>query len=132
MTLPCLTPGPAIDLAQLRGKPVLINLWASWCGPCRDEMPILQAAYEKFGDQVQFVGVDTKDSAEAAAGFLVSVGVTYPQLADVDAGLLASLRIPGIPVTVILDSDGAVVEQRIGVFEADSLDSLLADLVAEG
>ena len=60
--LPCLTPGPAADLAKLRGRPVLVNMWASWCGPCRDEMPILTAAHERLGDQVQFLGVNTADA----------------------------------------------------------------------
>lgn len=132
VTLPCLTPGPPVDLARLRGRPVVVNLWASWCGPCRAEMPILQAAYEKFGEQVQFVGVDTRDSAEPAAELLRSVGVTYPQLADIDAGLLTSLRIPGLPVTVIVSSEGAVVEKHVGAFDGDDLDNLLADLVSDG
>ncbi len=132
LTLPCLTQGPLVDLARLRGRPVVVNLWASWCGPCRAEMPILQAAYTKFGEQVQFVGVDTKDNAEPAADLLRSVGVTYPQLADVDAGLLASLRIPGLPVTVIVSPDGAIVEKHIGAFDGEDLDKVLTELVSAG
>ena len=127
--LPCLQPGSAVDLSQMRGKVVVVNLWATWCGPCREEMPILQAASEQFRDRVQFVGVVTKDSASSAAGFLPAVGTTYPQLLDVDAELLNSLRIPGLPVTVILDPAGTIVKKQIGAFEADDLDSLLADLV---
>ena len=113
----------------MRGKVVVVNLWATWCGPCREEMPILQAASEQFRDRVQFVGVVTKDSASSAAGFLPAVGTTYPQLLDVEAELLNSLRIPGLPVTVILDPAGTIVKKQIGAFEADDLDSLLADLV---
>lgn len=123
--LPCLTQGPSVDLSLVRGKPVLVNLWASWCGPCRKEMPILQAAYTRFGQRVQFVGVDTSDGADAAAGFLTKVGVTYPQLADSDAALLKHLRIPGLPVTVIIGTDGSVVERHIGAFETRDLTDLL-------
>jgi len=131
LSLACLQPGPAVDLSQMRGKFVVINLWATWCGPCREEMPILQEASERFGDDVQFVGVLTKDSVSSAAGYLPTVGTTYPQVIDPDADLLKSLRVPGLPVSVILDPTGAKVEQKIGAFETADLDALLTDLVAE-
>ena len=131
-SLACLQPGPAVDLSQLRGKIVVVNLWATWCGPCREEMPILQAASEKFGDDVQFVGVLTKDSVSSAAGYLPGVGTTYPQVLDPDADLLESLRVPGLPVSVMLDPTGAKVEQQIGAFEAGDLDELLTELIAAG
>ncbi|GAB3668680.1 hypothetical protein GCM10027596_39850 [Nocardioides korecus] len=114
-----------MDLSRLHGKPVLVNLWASWCGPCRKEMPILQAAHTRDGQRVQFIGVDTADGAEVAAAFLTKVGVTYPQLSDIDATLVKHLRIPGLPVTVVIGADGAVVERHIGAFAARDLDSLL-------
>lgn len=131
LSLPCLTRGPDIDLSRMRGKPALVNLWASWCGPCRKEMPILQAAYHRYGDQVQFVGLDTRDSADSAAKFLHEVGVTYPQLADSDAVALKGLRIPGLPVTVILRADGSLYKQHIGAFKGSELETLL-DKVAAG
>lgn len=123
--LPCLTRGPSVDLSLIRGKPILVNLWASWCGPCRKEMPILQTAYERFGQRVQFVGVDTSDSAEAAAAFLKNVGVSYPQLADSGAMLLEHLRIPGLPVTVLIGADGSVSARHVGGFQGKDLDVLL-------
>lgn len=129
LRLPCLTQGPAVDLSAVRGKLVLVNLWASWCGPCRKEMPVLQAAYERYGKQVQFVGVDTRDGPPSA-DFLRDVGVTYPQLADVDGDLLKQLRIPGLPVTLILGSDGAIVDKHIGALEGADLEDLLARTIA--
>ncbi len=93
-------------------------------------MPILQAAHERFGDRVQFVGVDTRDGAPPAAEFLQAVGVTYPQLADPDAQLLKQLRIPGLPVTLMLASDGRVLDRHIGAFEGESLSNLLEQFSA--
>lgn len=127
--LPCLTPGPAVDLAQLRGRPVLVNMWASWCGPCRDEMPILTAAHHRFGDRVQFLGVNTADAPPAAADFLEEFHVQYPQLADPSSALLDQLRIPGLPVTLILGSDGTLLGKRVGPFEGAELEELLSGIV---
>lgn len=126
LRLPCLTPGPDIDLSALRGRPVLVNLWATWCDPCREEMPLLQANYERYRTQVQFLGVDTQDATEPAAEFLADVGVTYPQVVDLDGDLLNHLRIPGLPVTVVLDADGRIAGKHIGELDQASLDDLLA------
>lgn len=126
LRLPCLTPGPAIDVSALGGRPVLVNLWATWCGPCREEMPLLAATAERYASKVQFLGVNTQDSTDAAAAFLPEVGVTYPQVVDVDGDLLGHLRIPGLPVTVVLDAQGRVVGKHIGQLQPDSLEDLLA------
>ncbi len=128
LSLPCLISGPSITLSELRDRPVVINLWATWCGPCREEMPILQDAFEQYGGKVSFVGVDTRDDPRAAAALLTEVGVTYPQLVDVDGQLLAHLRVPGLPVTVVLDDDGTVVDRQVGPVTPDRL----ADMVKVG
>lgn len=128
LRLECLTPGPEVDLAALRGRPVLVNLWASWCGPCRKEMPLLQENSKRRADTVQFLGVDTKDGTAQAAAFLTKAGVTYPNVVDPDGDLLAHLRVPGLPVTVLLDADGRVVGKHIGQLKQSSLDDLLARL----
>lgn len=115
--LACLFPGPAFDVSSLGGKPTVINLWASWCGPCREEMPILQAVAESSDGDASFVGVVTRDDAASAASFLDAVGVTYPQLNDPEGGLLGELRSPGLPVTVVLRPDGSLLTTHIGPFE---------------
>lgn len=130
LRLPCLTPGPDIDLAQLRGRPVLVNIWASWCGPCRKETPLLTAAHREFGDQIQFVGLNAADAPSAATDFLEEYDVRYPQLADSNNVLLDRLRIPGLPVTLILDADGSILEKHIGAYEGPELEQRLADLAA--
>ncbi len=127
LRLPCLTPGPDIDLSALCGRPVLVNLWATWCAPCREEMPLLQATSERH-QQVQFLGVNTQDTPEAAAGFLAKTGVTYPQVLDPDGQLLDFLRVPGLPVTVVLDADGRITGRHIGQLHPESIENLLTTL----
>lgn len=129
LVLPCLTPGPAIDLSTLGGRPVLVNLWASWCGPCREEMPVLQATHEQYGEQVQFLGVNTEDRPEAAAALLDDLGITYPHVADVEGEFLTDLAVPGIPVTVLLDADGLVAQTHVGQLDAASIADFLAGVL---
>lgn len=130
-SLPCLVRGPSVDLARLGGKPVLINLWATWCGPCREEMPILQAAHVEHREEIAFLGVDTKDSPQRAAAFLEEVGATYPQVVDLYGRLLVEhLRVPGLPVTVVLDSEGQVIKKHVGAFTEESLESLIREVTA--
>jgi thiol-disulfide isomerase/thioredoxin len=124
--LPCLTSGPTITMSDLGGSPVLLNLWASWCGPCREEMPLLQAAHESYGERVAFLGVNTEDSTDAAASLLGDLGITYPQVVDVDGDLLAHLGPPGLPVTVVLDRDGRVAGTHIGQLDSQGIEALLA------
>ncbi|GAA3713958.1 hypothetical protein GCM10022204_36310 [Microlunatus aurantiacus] len=125
LSLPCLTAGPPVDLARLSGRPTVVNLWATWCTPCREEMPALQAAHVRYSD-VQFLGVNTKDRADWAQEFLPLVNVRYPQVVDADGRLLATLRSPGLPVTVVLDRDGRVAGRQIGKVSAARLDQLIA------
>ena len=125
LTLPCLSEPGRVDVASLGGRPTLVNLWATWCGPCREEMPVLQEAYEKSAGDVQFVGVDSKDDPEAAAEFLGEVKATYPQLVDTDGALLAHTRVPGLPVTLLIDEHGKEIARHIGPLNAQDLADLL-------
>ena len=129
LKLPCLTPGPAITLSALGGGPILINLWASWCGPCRHEAPVLQSAYEQYGQSVQFLGVDTKDATSAGAAFLSDFGVTYPQVVDYGGELLTNLGVPGLPVTVLLDRDGKIIGKHVGGLDEESMEALLSSVL---
>jgi cytochrome c biogenesis protein CcmG/thiol:disulfide interchange protein DsbE len=125
INLPCLIEGPAINPARLSRRPMVVNLWATWCQPCREEMPMLQAAQKRYGARVQFVGVNTKDQPDWAAEFLQEVNVTYPQVVDFDGELLASVRSPGLPVTLVLDGQGEIAGRKIGRISEE----LLTDLV---
>jgi cytochrome c biogenesis protein CcmG/thiol:disulfide interchange protein DsbE len=115
LTLECLGGGPAVRLAALRG-PLVLNIWASWCGPCADEVPHLLAARAALGSTVRFLGIDFTDKVEAAQEWLRFQGVTYPSLADPKGRVRAALRVPGPPVTLFVRSDGTVAETHYGAF----------------
>jgi thiol-disulfide isomerase/thioredoxin len=113
--------GGTLDLASLRGKIVLINVWGSWCAPCRKEAPYLQAAWDqtRTAGDVQFVGLNTRDDAAGAAeAFERRFGITYPSLRDNDGSLQLVFRstLPpqAIPSTIVLDRLGRVAARIIG------------------
>jgi len=111
VTLPCFGGGPDVDLATLRG-PLVVNLFASWCAPCRKEMPVLQQFYEKYGDRVGVIGVDYTDSqTEPAMELVQRSGVTYPLLADPQSRLQGAAPFPnrmGVPLFAFVAADGTV------------------------
>ena len=132
LTLPCLGPGPDVALDRLTGRPTLVNLWATWCGPCREEMPLLQDAHARHGEQVRLLGVDVQDDPEAARWFLDELGVDYPHAVDADGELLRQLGIRGLPVTIALDADGRVVDRAVGQLTAEELQRLIDGLLRSG
>ncbi|QIX28249.1 TlpA family protein disulfide reductase [Nocardioides sp. JQ2195] len=115
VTLPCLGGGKDVDVAGLRG-PMVVNLWAVWCGPCRRELPIYQQFHEKHGDRVPVLGIDFQDTQPGAALDLIrETGVSYPQLADPQTDLSLKDPLPniaGLPYVILIDEDGVVRDQR--------------------
>lgn len=96
-------------LSKLRGMPVVINVWASWCGPCRHEFPFFQAQAAERGAEVAFVGVDTQDSNDAALTFLDELPLPYPSYSDPDSEIARELDVgPGLPNTIFIDREGKV------------------------
>lgn len=130
LTLSCLGPGPAVSLDQLTGRPTLVNLWATWCLPCREEMPLLQDAFIEHGQQVRFLGVDTQDSPEAAASFVADFQIGYPHALDPDGELLQQLGVRGLPVTLAIDGDGRIVDRVVGQLDAQELQHLMETLTS--
>ena len=125
VTLPCLGGGPAVALSALRG-PLVVNVWASWCGPCREEMPVLQEFHATHGNEVPVLGVDFQDpNTGLAIEQLAERGVTYPSVADTEAVLKAEpLRATALPLTALVDEDGVVV--RVLPMELESVGELEA------
>jgi thiol-disulfide isomerase/thioredoxin len=121
LTLPCLGGGHDVDLSSLRG-PMVVNVWASWCGPCRQEMPILQDFHETYGDRVRVLGIDYQDvQTDAALDLVRQTGATYPLLADPQSDLSGAAPFPalrGLPFLALVDADGRVAHQEFTVVES--------------
>jgi thiol-disulfide isomerase/thioredoxin len=115
LTLACLGDGPGVRLAALRG-PLVLNVWASWCGPCATEMPHLLAARTALGSKVRFLGIDLSDEADSAREWLRFQGVPYPSLVDPKGRVRSALRVAGPPVTLLVRSDGTVADTHYGAF----------------
>lgn len=105
---------PKATLASLRGKPALVNFWASWCHPCRDEAPELERFSRSLHGAANLVGVDYTDEPGAARDFIHRYGWTFPVLADPDGIYGARYKFSGLPTTFVLDSRGRIVETLRG------------------
>ncbi len=117
-------------LSELRGKPLIINVWASWCGPCRAEMGSLERLSRRFGGkQFNIIGVSTDDHVSAAAAFLQQSKVTFDNYHDRDLLLEAMLGANTIPLTVLVDAQGRVVRKVRGAKEWDGAEAL--DLIGK-
>ncbi len=129
---------PEMDVAgfdelrgQVRGTPLVVNLWASWCGPCQAEGPDLSAAAERYGDRVQFLGVDVQDNrVDAVSKFIHRFGLSYPSVFDVPGAIMSDLGIVGPPATFFYRADGTLLRSIPGQITADDLDRGIRDLLA--
>jgi thiol-disulfide isomerase/thioredoxin len=108
-------------IAELRGYPVVVNVWASWCGPCREEFPVLQDLSARYGKRVAFVGIDKEDAEDAAATFLREEPVPYPSYSDPDGDIADSIGASrGVPDTAFYDSSGELVYLKQGPYAEHS------------
>ena len=125
---------PNIKLSDFKGKPVLVNFWATWCTPCVQEMPMLEDAYRRSGSgaKVAFLGVDRQDFRPDAQSFGRRTGVTYPSAYDRDGVLDGAYRLRGMPTSVFIDKDGRIVRQVTGPLTKAQLDEQLKQLTEPG
>jgi cytochrome c biogenesis protein CcmG, thiol:disulfide interchange protein DsbE len=115
------------------GYPVVANVWASWCGPCRFEFPLFQEASAKWGKKVAFIGVDAEDSEEEAAKWLKAHPVPYPSYFETGYDYPASLKLDGRPDTVFYNAKGEVVEKHIGQYaNAEALEEDIKKYALQG
>jgi thiol-disulfide isomerase/thioredoxin len=115
--------GGNFDLAQLRGQWLILNFWATWCVPCRQEMPELQALYEDTG--IMVVGVNLAEGADTVAAWLSDYQISYPIVLDPAAEIFDLYRIMGQPTTFVINPDGLIVEMILGATNAESLREII-------
>jgi len=118
-----------VELASLRGKPVVVNFWASWCAPCRKELPYFEAAHQRLGDRVAFLGVNHQDGRTPARDLLRQSGITYPSGSDPDGKVAIDYGLRGMPTTVFISSDGQIVASRTGELSRSELDEMIERLL---
>lgn len=112
--------GDSVRLADFAGEVVVLNLWATWCHPCREEMPSLQALHEAYADQglhVVGVSIDGRSSADLIPGFLEEVGVTFRILRDPEERVVRSFTTMGVPETFLIGRDGTLLHRWVGAFD---------------
>lgn len=119
-----------LALSDLQGSPVVLNFWGSWCGPCRDEAPILAAAEPAWRERgVIFLGVDSKDPEADALAFEAEFGIRYHSVVDADASLGTTYGVLGYPETFFIDADGVIRAKHIGPIDAETLQTYVASIV---
>jgi cytochrome c biogenesis protein CcmG/thiol:disulfide interchange protein DsbE len=131
-SLPKLTADDAGSLADYKGKPVLLNVWASWCPPCKEEMPLLERAHARMtaaGGTV--LGIDVQDDRAAALKFLREKKITFPSLRDRDRSYVHRFGVTGYPESFLIDADGKVVALKRGPVDQAWLDEHLPRILKE-
>ena len=123
--------GEPVSLADLDG-PAVVNLWATWCAPCRREIPDFEAVHVARGDEVRFVGVNIGEDAGRAGDFLTEVGATYDQYLDTGGYVVTELRTTAMPVTLVIDASGDIVTRHLGPMDQDDLDGAIDLALASG
>jgi cytochrome c biogenesis protein CcmG/thiol:disulfide interchange protein DsbE len=117
---------PALHLASLKGKPVMLNFWASWCDVCKAEAPLLQNAWQRVQSQgIVFVGIDIQDTRSDGLSFLQTYGITYPNVVGASGSVTINYGVTGVPETFFLNRQGVIVKKVIGELTEQTLQSNL-------
>ncbi len=124
--------GGLASLSELRGKVVLVDFWASWCAPCRQEAPVLENAYQVYaGADVEFVGVNIWDLPDNAANYVDQFGISYPNGVDEDGKIAIDFGVQGIPEKFFIDRNGLIRQKFVGPIRESILKETLDSLLSE-
>ncbi|AKJ03017.1 cytochrome c biogenesis protein CcmG/thiol:disulfide interchange protein DsbE [Archangium gephyra] len=129
-TLKALDSGMRVTSEQLKGRPMVINFWASWCGPCKMEHPVLEWGAREFGGQAQFLGVVFEDTEDNARQFLARMGASFPQLIDQNSGVAVAYGVAGVPETYFIDAQGIIRGKHVGPIDPESMAQWIRELSA--
>ncbi|HEY8123050.1 MAG TPA: TlpA disulfide reductase family protein [Myxococcota bacterium] len=121
--------GGEVALASLRGQPVIVDFWATWCGPCEDSIPVLVAFHQKYAGRVHVLGVSVDWDREAIAPYVREHGMTYPVLLG-DESLALDYGAPGFPALFVIDAEGRIHEAHVGVTTLPELEAAVGPLLA--
>ena len=120
--------GGTLDLSRAPGVPTVVNLWASWCGPCREELPLVQQLADAGGDRLRVLGVASLDGVTQASSFAADDGITFPSAFDGDGEVMSAIGVNTLPHTVFLAADGSVAYVQTGpVASLEQFEQLVAD-----
>ena len=125
------TYGPTVKLSEFSNKPRVVNFWASWCGPCEYEAPVLEAAARAYGDEVQFIGVQTQDKGQREAGqaFINKFNLSFPNVIDDNSATGIEYGVFGVPETFFIRADGTLAYKHAGPVTADLVETQIATLL---
>lgn len=112
-------------------QPMVVNFWATWCTPCRQEAPVLQAAWRRYGDRVTILGIQTQDRGQAAEGqeFISEFGLTFPNVIDEDSRVAIDWGLFGVPETYFLRSDGTLAYKHTGLLNSEIMEERIGALL---
>lgn len=125
--------GNPVNLSEFAGKPIIVNFWATWCGPCKNEMPYFQNMYEKYGDQVAFVMVNAtdgdRDTVEKVKDFVADNGYTFPVYCDTEFNGVYTYGVYAFPSTLIINADGSLYTGHVGALTQSQLESTIQKIL---
>lgn len=122
--------GETFTLGEQRGRPIVMNFWATWCPPCRAEIPFFQEAARKYNGQVSIIGVDDGEPAQLVSSFVREFGMTYPVPLDEDSAVSRQYRVNSLPTTFFIDREGVIRHIHIGIISNAVLEDQITQLLA--
>ena len=122
--------GQLVSLENYKNKPLVLNFWASWCPPCRDETPGMERIWRKYEDQgVGILGINVQDGEKEAERYISEFGVTFSNALDLDGSITVDYGVTGLPVTFFIDNDSVVKGRWVGSISEDRLDNWVSNLI---